>query len=248
MLDIRGLTVSYDGLRALDSVSLHVEAGEFVAVIGANGAGKTTLVKTIIGLMKPDAGSIRMEGHEIGGRPPYEVVARGIATVPEGRRLFPELTVRENLVLGAYMSSMRSAARRRMGDIFELFPRLRERVHQLAGLLSGGEQQMLAIGRALMSEPRLLILDEPSLGLSPKLVDDVLSAVSGLRSTGRSVLLVEQNVQKALRLCDRGYAFSNGRVFVEGSDLLDRPEVKQAYLGMSGLETATDLPSPVSPA
>jgi branched-chain amino acid transport system ATP-binding protein len=232
VLDVRGLCVSYDGLRALDGVSLHVAAGEFVAVIGANGAGKTTLVKAIIGLLRPEAGSIRLDGEEIGGRPTDEIVDRGVATVPEGRRLFPELTVRENLVLGAYLRRMRKDAARRMDAVFDLFPRLRERARQLAGVLSGGEQQMLAIGRALMSEPRLLLLDEPSLGLSPKLVDEVLTAVSRLRNAGRSVLLVEQNVQKALRLCDRGYAFSNGRVLLEGPDLLDRPEVKQAYLGM----------------
>ena len=232
MLEIRGLKVSYDGLRALDDVSIDVHSGEFVAVIGANGAGKTTLVKTIIGLMRPEAGSIRLDGKDIAGRTPYEIVERGIATVPEGRRLFPELTVRENLLLGAYIPSMRADAPRRIEKIFELFPKLRERLGQLAGLMSGGEQQMLAIGRALMSEPRLLILDEPSLGLSPRLVDEVLTAVAGLRGAGRSVLLVEQNVQIALRLSDRGYAFSNGRVLLEGSDLLERPEVKQAYLGM----------------
>jgi branched-chain amino acid transport system ATP-binding protein len=232
MLEIRGLTVSYDGLLALDDVSMQVGPGEFVAVIGANGAGKTTLVKTIIGLMHPKAGSIRLDGQEIAGRAPNEIVERGIATVPEGRRLFPELTVRENLLLGAYIPRMRADAQRRMELVFDLFPTLRERLKQLAGLMSGGEQQMLAIGRALMSEPRLLILDEPSLGLSPKLVDEVLTAVAGLHTAGRSVLLVEQNVQMALRLADRGYAFSNGRVLLEGSDLLERPEVKQAYLGM----------------
>ena len=232
MLEIRGLTVAYDGLLALDDVSMQVGSGEFVAVIGANGAGKTTLVKTIIGLMRPEAGSIRLDGQEIVGRAPYEIVERGIATVPEGRRLFPELTVRENLLLGAYIPRMRADAPRRMEQVFDLFPRLRERCRQLAGLMSGGEQQMLAIGRALMSEPRLLILDEPSLGLSPKLTDEVLTAVAGLHSAGRSVLLVEQNVRIALRLADRGYAFSNGRILLEGSDLLDRPEIKQAYLGM----------------
>src|ERR1035441_2860267 len=212
MLEIRGLTVSYDGLLALDDVSMQVGPGEFVAVIGANGAGKTTLVKTIIGLMHPKAGSIRLDGQEIAGRAPNEIVERGIATVPEGRRLFPELTVRENLLLGAYIPRMRADAQRRMELVFDLFPTLRERLTHLAGLMGGGEQQMLAIGRALMSEPRLLILDEPSLGLSPKLVDEVLTAVAGLHTAGRSVLLVEQNVQMALRLADRGYAFSNGRV------------------------------------
>jgi branched-chain amino acid transport system ATP-binding protein len=232
MLEIRGLTVSYDGLLALDDVSMQVGTGEFVAVIGSNGAGKTTLVKTIIGLMRPKAGSIRLDGEEVAGRRPYEIVERGIATVPEGRRLFPELTVRENLLLGAYIPRVRADAAKRMEQVFELFPTLRERVRQHAGLMSGGEQQMLAIGRALMSEPRLLILDEPSLGLSPKLVDEVLTAVAALRTAGRSVLLVEQNVQMALRLADRGYAFSNGRVLLEGSDLLERPEVKLAYLGM----------------
>ncbi len=232
MLEIRGLTVSYDGLLALDDVSMQVGTGEFVAVIGANGAGKTTLVKTIIGLMRPKAGSIRLDGQEVAGRAPYEIVERGIATVPEGRRLFPELTVRENLLLGAYIPRMRADAPRRMQQVFELFPTLRERLGQRAGLMSGGEQQMLAIGRALMSEPQLLILDEPSLGLSPKLVDEVLTAVAALHTVGRSVLLVEQNVQMALRLAHRGYAFSNGRVVLEGTDLLERPEVKQAYLGM----------------
>jgi branched-chain amino acid transport system ATP-binding protein len=232
MLEIQGLTVSYHGLRALEGVSMHVDAGEFVAVIGANGAGKTTLVKTIIGLLRPDAGSIRLNGQEIIGCSPYELVGRGIATVPEGRRLFAELTVRENLLLGAYLPRMRSDAPRRMEKVFEIFPQLSERLNQFAGLMSGGEQQMLAIGRALMSEPRLLILDEPSLGLSPKLVDEVLAVVASLHTAGRSVLLVEQNVQMALRLADRGYAFSNGRILLEGSDLLERPEVKQAYLGM----------------
>ncbi len=231
MLEIDRLTVSYDGLRALDGVSMRVGSGEFVAVIGANGAGKTTLVKAIIGLIGREAGSITLDGEEIAGRAPYEIVERGIAIVPEGRRLFPELTVRENLLLGAYIPRMRAAAPRRMDQVFALFPRLQERRGQLAGLMSGGEQQMLAIGRALMSEPRLLILDEPSLGLSPILVDEVLSAVAGLRTAGRSVLLVEQNVHMALRLADRGYAFSNGRVALEGADLLERPDVKQAYLG-----------------
>lgn len=232
MLEIHGLTVSYHGLRALDGISMHVDAGELVAVIGANGAGKTTLVKTIIGMLRPDAGSIRLNEQEITGCSPYELVGRGIATVPEGRRLFAELTVRENLLLGAYLPRMRSDAPRRMKKVFEIFPQLSDRLNQFAGLMSGGEQQMLAIGRALMSEPQLLILDEPSLGLSPKLVDEVLAVVAGLHAAGRSVLLVEQNVQMALRLADRGYAFSNGRVLLEGSDLLERPEVKQAYLGM----------------
>jgi branched-chain amino acid transport system ATP-binding protein len=182
--------------------------------------------------MRPDAGSILLEGEEIAGRQPYEIVERGIATVPEGRRLFPELTVRENLILGAYIPRMRADVPRRMEEVCALFPALRERMGQLAGLMSGGEQQMVAIGRALMSGPRLLVLDEPSLGLSPKLVDEVLTAVAGLRTGGRSVLLVEQNVQMALRLADRGYAFSNGRVLLEGADLLERPEIKQAYLGL----------------
>lgn len=232
MLEVRDLVVSYDGLKALDGVSLRVDDGEFVAVVGANGAGKTTLVKAIVGLVRPDVGAVILGGRPIQGLPTHAIAGHGMAVVPEGRRLFPELTVMENLSLGAYSRRARRSAHKLLSYVFDVFPRLAERLQQPAGLLSGGEQQMLAIGRALMSAPSLLVLDEPFLGLAPKLIDEVLAVLKRLRGDGCSLLLMEQGVFKALRSSDRGYVMANGRVACEGTDLLEWPEVKTAYLGL----------------
>ncbi|HTY53380.1 MAG TPA: ABC transporter ATP-binding protein [Methanomicrobiales archaeon] len=231
MLDVRGLSAWYGNLQVLWDVSLHVDEGEIVTLLGANGAGKTTLVQGIFGFIPKVAGSISFGGKEITGLPPYEVVRFGLALVPERRELFPKMTVGENLELGAHLRGKDGGKADR---IFSLFPVLSERKDQLAGTLSGGEQQMLAIGRSLMSGPKLLVLDEPSLGLSPLFVTSVLDTVKALNGTGLTILLVEQNVQHALEISDRGYILENGRVTHEGpaQDLLADEKVQEAYLGM----------------
>ncbi len=241
MLRILNLEAGYGKLRVLKGVSLHVNPGEIVTLVGPNGAGKTTLLLTITGVVPARAGVIRLEGREIQSLPPESIVCLGCALVPEGRQVFGPLTVWENLQLGAYR---RLRARRRPGGpeadvrgdverIYELFPVLRSRQSQLAGTLSGGEQQMLALGRALMARPRLLLLDEPSLGLAPLLVADLLSKVASLRDGGMSVLLVEQNVRSALRIADRGYVLETGSIVLEGGarELLENRDVQRAYLG-----------------
>jgi branched-chain amino acid transport system ATP-binding protein len=237
LLEVEDLHSGYGRLEVLHGVNLRVADDEIVTVAGANGAGKSTLLRTISGLLKPTAGSIRWQGREIGGRGTEEIVAQGICQVPEGRQLFPRMTVMDNLQLGGYVRRRETDRRSRVADrlerVFKLFPRLAERQRQLAGTLSGGEQQMLAIGRALMGQPRLLVFDEPSLGLAPTLVTEILSAIQRLHEEGIPTLLVEQNVRAALRISHRGYIMENGLMRLEGpaAQILDTPEVVAAYLG-----------------
>lgn len=231
MLSVENLSVAYGSTSVLHEVDFKVGEGEVVTIIGPNGAGKTTTVKTIMGLLKPTKGRISLRDEEIHDRPTHEIVRRGIALVPEGREVFPRMNVEENLLLGAYTSREREDTLR---WVYDLFPQLKEREKQAAGTLSGGEQQMLAIARGLMSRPQLLILDEPSLGLAPILVERVFEIIQTLKSEGVTVLLVEQNVHHALEVSDRGYVLETGRVTLEGesSDLLHNKHVKEAYLGM----------------
>ena len=236
MLRIVDASVYYDGVRALETVSLDAAAGEILALIGANGAGKTTLLNLVSGIVKPATGRVLFDGGEITGLPPEKIVERGIVHVPEGRHLFAPLTVRENLELGAYSRRRREGRKqilKEMEYIFQLFPVLAKRLHQKAGTLSGGEQQMLAIGRGLMGKPRLLLLDEPSLGLAPLLVQEILTAIRRLNREGTTVLLVEQNARAALRISDRAYVLETGAIRLQGSaaELLQDEAVKKAYLG-----------------
>ena len=233
MLRIEGLRAGYGELEILHGIDLEVHEGEVVALIGANGAGKTTTLKTISGVVRASTGSITFDGQSIHNRQPRQIVSEGLIQVPEGRKLFPELSVRDNLFLGSYRRG-RSEADDTVDEVFELFPLLRERTDQTAGTLSGGEQQMLAIGRALMGKPRLLMLDEPSLGLAPMLVADIFEVVRDLRRRGLTVMLVEQNAVHALQLSDRGYVLENGNVVLEGTgeELLGDDRVRSAYLGL----------------
>ena len=233
VLEVRDLEVAYGGLAALSGVTLTVGPGEFVALVGANGAGKSTLLRCIGSLVRPRAGLIRWQGRDLRSVPPDGVVERGIAMVPEGRKLFGRMTVEENLELGAYTGRARGEMRAKIGEMYEIFPRLRERRRQLASSLSGGEQQMLAIGRALMAKPSLLMLDEPSLGLAPQMVDLIFTLLGEIHRTGLALLLVEQNVQVALGLARRAYILEGGRIVGEGSgqELLTDPGVRRAYLG-----------------
>jgi branched-chain amino acid transport system ATP-binding protein len=233
LLEVTNLSAGYGAVQALAGVSLHVDRGEVVTLIGANGAGKSTLLMTVCGDPPARAGSVRLDGEEISGLPTHAIMRRGIAQAPEGRRIFARMTVLENLVMGAE-SLTKEDPGPRMEQVFALFPRLRERLSQRGGTLSGGEQQMLAIGRALMSNPRLLLLDEPSLGLAPLMVRQIFAAIRRLnRETGLTVLLVEQNANLALRLADRGYVLVTGRITMEGTgaELLARREIRDAYLG-----------------
>lgn len=234
MLEIRGLEVAYEKVQVLWDVSFTINGGEIVTLLGSNGAGKSTTVKTIQGLLKPKSGSIRFMGKPIEGLPAYRIVSEGIALVPEGRAIFPKMTVLENLILGAYARRGKELADDNLARVFHLFPHLEERKKQLAGTMSGGEQQMLAIARALMSKPKLLMLDEPSLGLAPVIVLQVFEIVKKLKEDGVTVLLVEQNIHHALEISDRAYILEKGRVILEGrgSDLLNNHYVRQAYLGM----------------
>jgi len=233
MLAVRDLVSGYGGVPVLRGVSLEVGAGEVVAVLGANGVGKTTLNATISGLVRATAGEIAFEGERIDGLAPPAIVRRGLIHVPEGRKIFPNLTVRENLELGSYARA-RPGRAKNLERAFDTFPRLRERAGQSAGTLSGGEQQMLAIGRGLMGEPKLLILDEPSLGLSPLLVDELFALVAEIAKGGLAVMLVEQNVVQSLALADRAYVLENGAVTMAGAarDLAADPALEKAYLGM----------------
>jgi branched-chain amino acid transport system ATP-binding protein len=233
MLEIDGLEVSYGALTALHGVDLTIKAGEMVALVGPNGAGKSTLLKTIAGLLSPRAGMIRWEGKRLSGEPPQRIVERGVALVPEGRRIFARMTVEENLELGAFTQRAQKQRRAQIQRIYSIFPRLLEREHQLAGSLSGGEQQMLALGRALMGLPRLLLLDEPSLGLAPRVVDSIFSVLAELHREGMSLLIVEQNVQVVLKLAQRAYILEGGRIAGEGEGqkLLQDDHVRAAYLG-----------------
>jgi len=235
LLDVRDLHVAYgSGVRALQGVSLEVRAGELVALVGANGAGKTTLLKSIAGLLRPQRGEIGFDGARIDGVDAPDRVRVGIALVPEGRRLFTRLSVSENLTLGTYIDADVAHRRDTLDRIYALFPVLRERAAQRAGTLSGGEGQMLAIARALMSRPRLLMLDEPSLGIMPRMVDAILEVLGRLRADGLTILLVEQNVPAALDVADRGYVVQTGQVVLSGTshDLRDSDLVKKAYLGI----------------
>ncbi len=234
MLEIRGISVRYGAIEALTEVSLTVEPGSFVTVLGANGAGKSTLLRTISGQLRPHAGSIRWNGAQIGGLKPEQVVRLGIAQVPEGRGIFPELTVRENLRIGAYSRRDRGALGAEYDDVLAIFPSLAQRERQLGYTLSGGEQQMLAIGRALMSRPKLLLADEVSLGLAPVVVRAVFEQLARLRSRGVTLIAVEQNARLALRFADYVYVLKHGRLAIEGrsADLTDSSELVEAYLGV----------------
>jgi branched-chain amino acid transport system ATP-binding protein len=235
MLEVRDLSVFYGDAQALASVSLSVAEGEIVAIVGANGAGKTSLIRTVGGVLAPRQGSIRFEGREIAGQPSHRVCDLGIGQVAEGRQIFPSLSVLENLQVGAMLPRARDTAQRTLDRMFAMFPRLHERRQQSAGTLSGGEQQMLAIGRCLMGAPRLIMFDEPSLGLAPTIVSELLRVIERLnREDGMTVLLVEQNVAASLRLAHRAYVLENGSVTLEGlgMTLLDDPRVREAYLGL----------------
>ena len=235
MLRLRNVEAGYGNLRVLKGISLHVNDGEIVTIIGANGAGKSTLLHTIVGLIRASSGSIQLAGREVAGDRTESIVASGCALVPEGRQLFASMTVLENLNLGGYVSRRARAAETeaRLEEVFELFPRVRERTRQLAGTLSGGEQQMLAIARAMMARPQLIMLDEPSMGLAPLIVRDILDTIESLRDSGRTVLLIEQNARAALGIADRGYVLETGTVVLEGKadDLLQNHDVRRAYLG-----------------
>ncbi len=236
MLRIKNLHAYYGRIKALDNVSLHVQPGEIVSLIGANGAGKTTILNTISGLIRSAQGEIKFEERKINGLRPEKVVAAGISQVPEGRQIFGPLTVLENLELGAYLrfkKKEKEAIARDLDWVFQLFPRLEERSGQIAGTLSGGEQQMLSIGRALMAKPKLLLLDEPSMGLAPLIVKDIMNTVSELRRSGVTILMVEQNARASLTISDRGYVLETGRVVLQGpsDELMNDSDVKRAYLG-----------------
>ena len=233
MLEIKDLHVSYGGIQALRGVSLNVPDGKIVTLIGANGAGKSTLMRTISGLVKAQSGSILWNGQELLGKPIDQIVSSGIAMSPEGRRVFADLTVLENLKIGAYLRKDKAETEKDLEWVYSLFPRLKERRSQVAGTLSGGEQQMLAMGRALMSHPKLLMLDEPSMGLAPLLVEQIFDIIKELHRAGTTILLVEQNAQMALSVADRGYVLETGRVTLTGPgrELLADEAVKKAYLG-----------------
>jgi branched-chain amino acid transport system ATP-binding protein len=232
MLKIQNINVFYGAIQALKDVSIHVEEGEVVSIIGSNGAGKSTLLRTISGLLRPRGGSITFKDEEIDCMPADQIVRLGISHSPEGRRIFTNMSVMENLQLGAYIRKDHDIGKD-MEEVMKRFPRLKERIKQNSGTLSGGEQQMLAIGRALMSRPKLLLLDEPSLGLAPNLVTEIFKIVTDLNAEGTTILLVEQNAHRALEVAHRAYVLETGDIVLEGSgkELLDNPKVKEAYLG-----------------
>jgi branched-chain amino acid transport system ATP-binding protein len=234
LLAVRGLSAGYGAFQALFDITLDVHPGEIVTLIGANGAGKTTTLRTISGAVRASSGSVRFDGHDITQLPAHAMPERGISHVPEGRQLFPFMTVEDNLDLGAYNRRSRPRAKSTLADLLTLFPRLAERRKQLAGTLSGGEQQMVAIARGLMAAPRLLLLDEPSLGLSPKVTEEVFARVQDIRGRGVTVMIVEQNVVDALSISDRGYVIEHGRVTLAGQaqELLHNDQVRSAYLGL----------------
>ena len=233
MLEVEGLKVAYGGINAVKGIDFSVNAGEMVTLIGANGAGKTTTLKALTGLVRPSAGRVRYNGADITAMPSHRLVALGIALVPEGRGVFPRLTVEENIDMGAYCRDDKREIRADHDYVFTLFPRLAERRRQVAGTLSGGEQQMLAIGRALMGRPRLLLLDEPSMGLAPLMVQKIFATIRAVATTGVTTLLVEQNARLALEMCDRGYVMESGEITLqdEARALLANPQVRRAYLG-----------------
>jgi len=233
MLQVRDLRVSYGSIEVIKNVSLEVNEGEIVALLGSNGAGKTTTVKTIMGLMTPGSGTITYLGNSISDYATHEIVSKGLVMVPEGRQLFPQMTVKENLLMGAYSKRDKKGISNDLDFVFTLFPRLKERIAQSAGTLSGGEQQMLTIGRALMSNPEAIILDEPSLGLAPVFVKEIFNLIKEINGMGKTILLIEQNARLALEIAHRAYVLENGRISLwgEAKDLLNNPEVKKAYLG-----------------
>lgn len=233
MLEINDLHVSYGAIRALKGVGFQVDQGEIVALIGANGAGKTTTLRTISGLIRPQSGTITYKGQNITKTPPHQIVSLGLCQVPEGRRVFTRMTVLENLEMGAYIRNDKANIKQDIKKVFERFPRLEERKAQLAGTLSGGEQQMLAMGRALMSRPTLLLMDEPSMGLAPMLVQEIFTIIKEINQSGTTVLLVEQNAHMALSIAHRAYVLEVGEVVLSGAaqDLANDPQVQKAYLG-----------------
>ncbi|WP_458354799.1 ABC transporter ATP-binding protein [Peribacillus frigoritolerans] len=233
MLKIEDINVYYGNIQALKGVSMEINEGEIVTLIGANGAGKSTLLKTISGLLKPKQGKVLFEGDSIGGKAAQTIVKMGISHVPEGRRVFANMTVAENLELGAYLRKDKDGIHKDMEKVYELFPRLLERLKQQAGTLSGGEQQMLAMGRALMAKPRLLLLDEPSMGLAPLLVKQIFNIIQEISESGTTILLVEQNANLALSIADRAYVVETGRIVLSGNaeELTSSEEIKMAYLG-----------------
>jgi branched-chain amino acid transport system ATP-binding protein len=234
MLQAKDLKLGYKGTPAIHGISFGVKAGEVVAVVGANGAGKSTILRGISGIIQPMGGDIVFCGERLNNRPPHEIVGLGIAHVPEGRLTFARMTVEQNLLLGAYTVKSEQQSSARLEEMYELFPRLKERRTQLAGTMSGGEQQMLVIARGLMSDPKLLMLDEPSLGIAPKLVMQIFDFIRKIKESGKTILLVEQNVREALELADRAYVLQTGRIVTEGSgaELLGSDLVRQAYLGL----------------
>lgn len=236
MLELKNVHTYYGNIHALKGVSLIVNEGEIVTLIGSNGAGKTTTLRTIQGLLRPREGSITLRGEELTKLPAHEVVTRGISQSPEGRLIFSKMTVRENLEMGAYQRKDRENISKDMEHVYSLFPRLRERMTQRGGTLSGGEQQMLSMGRALMARPRIMLLDEPSMGLAPILVDQIFDIIRTLNKEGTTILLVEQNARLALSIANRGYVLETGEIVLtgEGKSLLTNPEVKAAYLGERG--------------
>jgi branched-chain amino acid transport system ATP-binding protein len=233
LLEVQGLHVAYGGINAVKGIDFNVAAGEMVTLIGANGAGKTTTLKALTGLIRPSAGRVRYNGADITAMPSHRLVARGIALVPEGRGVFPRLTVEENIDMGAYCRDDKREIRADHEHVLTLFPRLAERHQQIAGTLSGGEQQMLAIGRAIMGRPRLLLLDEPSMGLAPMMVQKIFETIRAIAATGVTTLLVEQNAKLALEICNRGYVMESGEITLSDNAqaLLANPQVRRAYLG-----------------
>ena len=233
MLEVKNLEVYYGVIQAIKGISFEVNEGEVIALIGANGAGKTTTLQTITGMLQPKAGEIIFEGKDISKIPGHKIVSMGMAHVPEGRRVFAELSVYENLKLGAYTRKDKKEIEETLARVYKSFPRLEERKNQLAGTLSGGEQQMLAMGRALMSKPKIILMDEPSMGLSPIFVNEIFDIIQKVSAGGTTVLLVEQNAKKALSIADRGYVLETGKIVLEGkaSELLNDESVKKAYLG-----------------
>ena len=232
ILKVDNINVYYGAIHAIKGISFHVEEGEVVTLIGANGAGKSTTLNTISGLLRSRTGSVEFMGSSLSRTPPHKIVAQGLAMVPEGRRVFLQMTVQESLEMGAFTQKSSGVAAD-LEKVYEQFPRLRERYKQTAGTLSGGEQQMLAMGRALMSHPKLLMLDEPSMGLAPILVEQIFEIIDGLHKSGTTILLVEQNAQAALSVADRGYVLETGKIVTTGTgkELLSSPEIKKAYLG-----------------
>lgn len=233
MLEVKDLQVYYGMIHAIKGVSFHVNEGEIIALIGANGAGKTTILHTITGLLAPKGGKVVFEGKDITKTPAHKIVELGMAHVPEGRRVFAQLSVYQNLKMGAYTRSDKNEIEESLEMVYKRFPRLEERKNQMAGTLSGGEQQMLAMGRALMSKPRIILMDEPSMGLSPILVNEIFDIIQSVSASGTTVLLVEQNAKKALSIADRAYVLETGKISLDGSakDLLNDDSIKKAYLG-----------------